>query len=46
MNLLHQFFENSADKYPELIAINDHGEKITYKNLESCSNRLANFLND
>ena len=46
MNLLHQFFENSADKYPDLIAINDHGEKITYKNLESCSNRLANFLNE
>ena len=44
MNLLHQFFENTVDKYPELIAINDHGEKITYENLELYSNRLANFI--
>ena len=35
MNLLHQFFENSANKYPELIAVNDHGKKMSYKSLES-----------
>ncbi|MFL2661211.1 MAG: AMP-binding protein [Alphaproteobacteria bacterium] len=45
MNLLHQFFESTASKYPELIAVKDHGEKISYKSLESYSNRLANFIN-
>lgn len=46
MNLQNNFFEETARKYPNYIAVDDHGKKITYKNLESLSNKLANFLLD
>ena len=44
MNLQNNFFEKTAKKYPNYIAVDDHGKKITYKNLDSLSNKLANFL--
>ena len=46
MNLQNNFFEKTAKKYPNYIAVDDHGKKITYKNLDSLSNKLANFLLD
>lgn len=40
----HSFFEITAQKYPNAIAIDDHGKKYTYKQLEIFSNKIANFL--
>ena len=34
MNFQNEFFEKSAKKYPNYIAVDDHGKKITYKNLD------------
>lgn len=42
--LLHELFEESAKKYPENIAVITSGKKLTYRELDIESNRLANFL--
>ena len=44
MNFQNEFFEKSAKKYPNYIAVDDHGKKITYKNLDIYANKIANFL--
>ena len=44
MHLQNEFFEKTAKKYPNYIAVDDHGKKITYKNLDIYSNKIANFL--
>ena len=44
MKLQHQFFEDTVKKYPNYIAVDDHGKKITYKNLNIYANRIANLL--
>lgn len=40
----NNFFEQTAKKYPNYIAVDDHGQKITYKNLDIYSNKIANLL--
>jgi len=42
--LLDQFFEQSAYLHPEAVAIENSGRKITYRDTELMSNRLANWL--
>jgi amino acid adenylation domain-containing protein len=44
MNFQQNFFEETAKKNPNLIAVDDHGEKISYKKLEEEANKLANFI--
>ena len=44
MNFQNEFFEKTAKKYPNHIAVDDHGKKITYKNLDVYANKIANFL--
>ena len=44
MNFQQNFFETTANKFPKLIAVDDNGKKITYKELEEKSNQLANFI--
>jgi len=44
MFYLQNFFEITASKYPSLIAVDDHGKKITYKNLDIMANKLANLI--
>ena len=38
------FFENTKEKYPNKIALDDHGKKYTYKFLSDSSNKIANLL--
>ena len=40
----HSFFERTADRLPEAIAVDDHGERLTYGELESRANRIAQQL--
>ena len=40
------FFEKTAIKYPEAIAVDDHGKQFTYDHLEKFSNKIANFLSN
>ena len=40
------FFEKTAKKYPEAIAVDDHGKRFTYNHLEKFSNKIANFLSN
>ena len=42
--LQSSFFEDTAKKYPNLIAVDDHGKKSTYKTLNEKSNQLANLI--
>ena len=44
MNFQHNFFEETAKKYPRYIAVDDHGEKTTYRKLDQEANKLANFI--
>ena len=44
--LQSSFFENTAKKYPNFIAVDDHGKKFTYKKLNEKSNQLANLLSN
>ena len=44
MYLQHNFFEETAKKYPKYIAVDDHGKKITYQQLDKEANQLANFI--
>ena len=46
MRLQHLFFENTAKKYPNLIAVDDHGKKITYRKLDLFANKVANLLSE
>ena len=46
MYLQNEFFEKTARKHPSFIAVDDHGRKTTYKDLENFSNKLGNFLQD
>jgi amino acid adenylation domain-containing protein/non-ribosomal peptide synthase protein (TIGR01720 family) len=42
--LLHQPFEQRADRQPEAVAVLWEGSAVTYRELESRANRLAGFL--
>ena len=44
MFYLQSFFEITALKHTNFIAVNDHGKKITYKNLDIMANKLANLI--
>jgi long-chain acyl-CoA synthetase len=44
IKLVHQFLENSADKYPDKTAIVHEGIRATYKQINSYSNQLAKWL--
>lgn len=46
MNFQNEFFEFTAKKFPNYIAVDDHGKKITYKNLDAFSNKIGNFLHN
>ena len=46
MRLQHLFFENTAKKYPNFIAVDDHGKKITYRKLDLLANKVANLLSE
>ncbi len=38
------FFEHVALKHPNFIAVDDHGNKISYKNLNIFANKIANLI--
>lgn len=42
--LLHQFLENSSEKYPEKCAVWDKNKWFSYLEIEQNANRIANFL--
>ena len=44
MNFQNDFFEKTVKKFPNYIAVDDHGKKTSYKDLNNFSNKLANFL--
>ena len=46
MKFQNDFFEQTAQKYPNYIAVDDHNKKITYKNLDIYSNKIANLLKE
>ena len=46
INFQHEFFEITAKKFPNYVAVDDHGKKISYKNLDIFSDKIANFLYD
>ena len=37
-------FEETVKKYPNFIAIDDHGKKTTYLQLNEKANQIANFI--
>ena len=41
-----QIFEEQAAKTPEAVAVVFGGEELTYRQLDECSNQLANYLTD
>lgn len=41
---LRQYFEQSADRYPDNIALICDNVSLTYMELETCSNQLAHYL--
>lgn len=41
---LYKLLENSAQKYPDKVALIFFGKKITYRQLDELSDRVANFL--
>lgn len=41
---LHQFFERSADRVPDKVALECHGMDLTYGELDARANQLANHL--
>ncbi len=42
--LLHQLFEQSADRFPDNVAIENTGIKFTYAEVERRANQLAHYL--
>ncbi len=44
--LLNHFLENSAEKFPDKIALVCQGERLTYQQINSSANRLASGLKD
>lgn len=40
----HNFFEKTAKKFPNAIAVDDHGKKISYKQLNIFANKIANLI--
>ncbi|NVN94784.1 MAG: amino acid adenylation domain-containing protein [Bacteroidetes bacterium] len=42
--LLHELFEQSADSFPENLAIEDNKKKYTYREIEQEANQLAHYL--
>ncbi len=44
MFYLQNFFEITASKYPNYIAVNDHGKKTSYRKLDITANKLANLI--
>ena len=40
----HDFFEKSADQFPNSIAIRDNGKSYSYNDLQKFSNKISNFL--
>jgi amino acid adenylation domain-containing protein len=44
--LVNEFLENSADKYPNKIALVCQGRKFTYSEMEQFANSLANGMRD
>jgi amino acid adenylation domain-containing protein len=45
-NLLYQqdFFERTAERQPDAVAVDDHGATLTYSAIEARANRLAHLL--
>ena len=43
-NFQHSFFESTAKKKPNLIAVDDEGKKTSYKELDISANKVANLL--
>ena len=41
---IHQLFESQVRQAPEIIALEDRGEKLSYASLNSRANQLARFL--
>ena len=46
MNNLAGVLRESADRHPNLIAVNFMGQKTTYRELEEASNKIANALKE
>lgn len=44
MNFLEHFFEQSASRVPDAIAVDDDGTTISYGDLEKYANRIAHYL--
>ena len=44
VHLVHQYFERSADKYPEKVAIGCGDDEISYKDLDEYTNGIAHHL--
>ncbi len=42
--LVHQLFENVAQQHPDAIALVSEGDRLTYKELNIRSNKLAHYL--
>ncbi|MBN2287711.1 MAG: amino acid adenylation domain-containing protein [Candidatus Glassbacteria bacterium] len=41
---LHEFFERTADRLPDSVAVEDHAERFTYAFLDERANRIAHCL--
>ncbi len=44
--LLNNFLENSSEKFPDKIALVCQGQRLTYQQIDSSSNRIASSLKD
>lgn len=44
--LIHHFLENSADAHPEFEAVVHGNKRVTYRDIEAMSNRIAAYLLD
>ncbi len=44
--MLHQIFEQSADRFPDNIAVEDTGITLTYLEVEQKANQLAHYLSE
>jgi acyl-CoA synthetase (AMP-forming)/AMP-acid ligase II len=44
--LVHHLLENSAERYPDKIAIKDGGRTISYQQLHEESVKIANIINE
>jgi amino acid adenylation domain-containing protein len=41
---VHEWFSQTAEQFPTRTAIDHHGSRVSYEELEASTNRLANFL--